>query len=47
MSSKHIHDINEKGDGPYHGFCYLSLVGDTLDLTTWSQRECNVSPLTG
>ena len=30
---------NEKGDGPYHGFDYSSLVSDPLDLATWSQRE--------
>ena len=35
-SSEHI---NEKGDGPYRGFDYYSLVNDPLDLTTWSQRE--------
>ena len=31
--------INEKGDGPYRGFGYLSLLTDPIDLTTWSQRE--------
>ena len=36
MSSEHIH---EKGDGPYRGFGYLSLVSDPSDFTTWSQRE--------
>ena len=35
-SSEHI---NEKGDGPYRGFDYKSLVSDPLDLATWSQRE--------
>ena len=30
-SSEHI---NEKGDGPYHGFGYLSLFSDPLDLAT-------------
>ena len=35
-SSEHI---NEKGDGPYRGFGYLSLFIDPTDLTTWSQRE--------
>ena len=35
-SSEHI---NEKGNGPYRGFDYLSLVSDPLDLATWSQRE--------
>ena len=35
-SSEHI---NEKGDGPYHGFGYLNLVSDPLDLTAWSQRQ--------
>ena len=34
-SSEHI---NEKGDGPYHGFGYLSLFSDPIDLATWSQR---------
>ena len=28
--------INERGDGPYRGFGYLS---DPIDLATWSQRE--------
>ena len=31
--------INGKGDGPYHGFNYLSLVSDPKDLATWSQRK--------
>ena len=35
-SSEHI---NEKWDGPYHGFGYISLVSDSLALATWSQRE--------
>ena len=35
-SSEHI---NEKGDGPYRGFGYLSLFSDPLDLAKWSQRE--------
>ena len=35
-SSEHI---NEKGDGPYCGFGYLSLFSDPIDLATWSQRE--------
>ena len=35
MSSEHI---NEKGDGPYRGFGYLSLVGDPIGLATWNQR---------
>ena len=35
-SSEHI---NEKGDGPYCGFGYLSLFSDPIDLVTWSQRE--------
>ena len=30
-SSEHI---NGKGDGPYHGFGYLSLFSDPLDLAT-------------
>ena len=35
-SSEHI---NEKGDGSYRGFGYLSLFSDSIDLETWSQRE--------
>ena len=35
-SSEHI---NEKGDGPYRGFGYLSLFSDPLDLATWRLRE--------
>ena len=35
-SSEHI---NEKGDGPYCGFGYLSLFSDPIGLTTWSHRE--------
>ena len=31
--------INEKGDGSYRGFGYLSLFTDPIDLATWSQRE--------
>ena len=31
-SSEHI---NEKGDGPYHGFGYLSLFSDPINLATW------------
>ena len=32
---------NEKGDGPYRGFGYLSLgyLSDPIDLSTSSQRE--------
>ena len=37
-SSEHI---NEKGDGPYRIFCYLSLFSDPIDLATWSQKELN------
>ena len=29
----------EKGDRPYRGFGYLSLVSDPLDLATWSKKE--------
>ena len=29
--------INEKGDGPYRGFGYLSLFSDPIDLATRSQ----------
>ena len=35
-SSEHI---NEKRDGPYRGFGFLSLFSDPLDLAKWSQRE--------
>ena len=35
-SSEHI---NERGDGQYGGFNYLSLGSDPLDLATWSKRE--------
>ena len=35
-SSEHI---NEKRDGPYGGFGYLSLFSDPLVLVKWSQRE--------
>ena len=41
MSSEHI---NEKGDGPYRGFGYLSFFSDPKDLATWSKRAslyCN------
>ena len=31
--------IFQKGDGPYRGFGYSSLVSDPLNLSTWSQRE--------
>ena len=31
--------INEKGDGPYCGFGYLSLFSDPINLATWGQRE--------
>ena len=34
-----LKDINEKGDGAYRGFGYLSLFSDPIDLATWSQRE--------
>ena len=39
-SSEHI---NEKGDGSYRGFGYLSLFSDPIDLAAWSQRynNCN------
>ena len=37
-SFKSSERINEKGDGPYHGFGYLSLFSDPIDLATWSQR---------
>ena len=35
-SSEHV---NEKGDGPYRGFGYLSLFSDPIDFAAWSQRE--------
>ena len=35
VGSEHI---NEKRDGPYRGFGYLSLFSDPIDLATWSQR---------
>ena len=42
ISFKSSEHINEKGNGPYHGFGFLSLFSDPTDLTTWSQREyCN------
>ena len=31
--------INEKGDGPYRGFGYLSLFSNALDLAKWSHTE--------
>ena len=34
-SFKSSERINEKGDGPYHGFGYLSLFSDPIDLATW------------
>ena len=37
-SFKSSERMNEKGDGPYHGFGYLSLFSDPIDLATWSQR---------
>ena len=37
-SFKSSERINEKGDGPYNGFGYLSLFSDFVDLATWSQR---------
>ena len=37
-SFKSSERINEKGDGPYHGFGYLSLFSDPIDLATWTQR---------
>ena len=36
ISKEHI---NEKGDGSYRGFGYLSLFSGPIDLATWSQRE--------
>ena len=39
-SSEHI---NEKGDGPYRGFGYLSLFSDPIDIATWNQREFQYS----
>ena len=39
-SSEHI---NEKGDGPYHGFGYLSVFSDPIDLAKWSQDyDCDL-----
>ena len=35
-SSEHI---NEKGDGPFRGFGYLSLLSDPIDLATWNKSE--------
>ena len=41
-SFKRSEHINEKRDGPYRGFGYLSLFNDPLNLAKWSQREnCN------
>ena len=37
-SSEHI---NEKGDGQYRGFGYLSLFSGPIDLATWSQNDSN------
>ena len=31
--------INEKRNGPYRGFGYLSLFSDPLSLAKWSQNE--------
>ena len=31
--------IDEKGDGPYRFFGYLSLFCDPIDLATWCKRE--------
>ena len=39
ISFKSSEHISEKGYGPYHGFGYLSLFSDPIDLATWSQRE--------
>ena len=38
-SFKSSERINEKRDGSYHGFGYLSLFSDPLELAKWSQRE--------
>ena len=35
--------INEKGDGSNHGFGYLSLVSELLDLTTWSHMKVHIN----
>ena len=35
-SSEHI---NEKWDGPYRGFGYLSLFSDPIDLATYGVKE--------
>ena len=43
-SSEHI---NEKLDGPYHGFSYLSLFSDPTDLTKWSQCNTVILQLSG
>ena len=36
--SERSEHINEKCDGPYHGFGYLSLFSDPLDLTRCCQH---------
>ena len=38
-SFKSSEQINEKGDGPFRGFGYLSLFSDPIYLALWSQRE--------
>ena len=38
-SFKTSEHINEKTDGPFHGFGYLSLFCDPIDLAKWSVRE--------
>ena len=38
-SFKSRDNINEKGDGPYRGFGYLSLINDPKHLATSSQRQ--------
>ena len=40
-SFKNSEHINEKKDGPYRGFCYLSLFSDPLNMAKWSQRDNN------
>ena len=43
-SSEHI----EKGDGPYHGFGYLSLFSDPIDWQHGAKDyDCNLHPSTG
>ena len=39
ISFKSSECINEKRDGPYRGFGYLSLFSDPIDFATWCQRE--------